>query len=160
MLKRIAQALGADGEALRCALASSFLVSADNAHALDPHHPEKYDPTNRVYMNEGVVVKFSANQRYTTDGVSRAIFSEICARAGVPVQYFANRSDIVGGSTMGNISSAHMSIPAVDVGLAQLAMHSSFETAGTRDAAFLVRALTAYYETEICAEADGVYAMK
>ena len=156
VIRRLALALGADGEAMRAALASSFLVSADNAHALHPNHPEKYDPTNRVYMNEGVVVKFSANQRYTTDGISKAIFSQICERAGVPVQYFANRSDIVGGSTMGNISSAHVSIPTVDIGLAQLAMHSCFETAGTRDAEYMARALKAFYESEIRAERDGV----
>lgn len=160
VLQRLALALGADGEALRGALASSFLVSADNAHALHPNHPEKSDATNRVRMNEGVVVKFSANQKYTTDGMSKAIFSEICARAGVPVQYFANRSDMPGGSTLGNISSAHVSIPAVDVGLAQLAMHSSFETAGTKDAEYMVRALTAFYESEIRAGADGEYELR
>ena len=157
MVQRLALALGADGEALRGALASSFLISADNAHALHPSHPEKYDPTNRVYMNGGVVVKFSANQRYTTDGLSKAIFSQICGRAGVPVQFFANRSDMAGGSTLGNISSAHVSIPAVDVGLAQLAMHSCFETAGTKDAEYMAKALQAYYETEIRAEGDGIY---
>ena len=159
-LRRAAHALGADDEALAAALASSFLVSADNAHAPHPNHPEKYDPTNRCRMNEGVVVKFSANQRYATDGVSRALFCEICARADVPVQFFANRSDMPGGSTLGNISGAHVSIPTVDVGLAQLAMHSSFETAGTRDAEHMVRALTAFYESEIRANADGMYCLK
>ena len=157
VIRRLAIALGADGEAMRGALASSFLVSADNAHALHPNHPEKYDSTNRVCMNAGVVVKFSANQKYTTDGLSKAIFSEICARAGVPVQYFANRSDVTGGSTLGNISSAHVSIPAVDIGLAQLAMHSSCETAGTRDVGYMIDALTAFYESEIRAGADGEY---
>ena len=159
VLTRAARALGADGEQLRACLASSFMVSADNAHALHPNHPEKSDPMNRPYMNEGVVVKFSANQKYTTDGVSNAVFCEICRRAGVPVQVFANRSDLVGGSTLGNISSAHVSIPAVDVGLAQLAMHSSYETAGTRDAQFMARALTALYETELRAEGDGAFTL-
>ena len=159
VLTRAARALGADGEQLRACLASSFMVSADNAHALHPNHPEKSDPVNRPYMNEGVVVKFSANQKYTTDGVSNAVFCEICRRAGVPVQVFANRSDLVGGSTLGNISSAHVSIPAVDVGLAQLAMHSSYETAGTRDAQFMARALTALYETELRAEGDGAFTL-
>ena len=160
VIARLALGLGADGEALRRALASSFLVSADNAHALHPNHPEKSDATNRVRMNEGVVVKFSANQKYTTDGLSKAIFCEICARAGVPVQFFANRSDMPGGSTLGNISSAHVSIPAVDIGLPQLAMHSSYETAGARDAEAMVRALTAFYETEIRAQADGTYELR
>lgn len=160
VLRRMARGLGADGEALAAALASSFLVSADNAHALHPNHPEKHDATNRCYMNEGVVIKFSANQRYATDGASRAIFAEICARAGVPVQFFANRSDMPGGSTLGNISGAHVSIPTVDIGLAQLAMHSSCETAGTRDAEYMVRALTALYDAEIRADADGSYEIR
>ena len=159
VLTRAARALGADGEHLRACLASSFMVSADNAHALHPNHPEKSDPVNRPYMNEGVVVKFSANQKYTTDGVSGAVFSEICRRAKVPVQVFANRSDLPGGSTLGNISSAHVSIPTVDVGLAQLAMHSSYETAGTRDAQFMARALTALYETELRATDDGAFTL-
>lgn len=159
VLSRAAHALGADDEELRACLASSFMVSADNAHALHPNHPEKADAANRPYMNEGVVVKFSANQKYTTDGASNAIFSDICRRAGVPVQPFANRSDMVGGSTLGNISGAHVSIPTVDIGLAQLAMHSSYETAGTRDAEYMVRALTAFYETELRASGDGSYAI-
>ncbi len=157
VIGRIAAGLGADGEELHAALASSFLVSADNAHALHPNHPEKSDAANRPLMNAGVVIKHSANQKYTTDGVSRAIFGEICRRANVPVQHFANRSDMPGGSTLGNISGAHVSVPAVDIGLAQLAMHSSYETAGARDVEHMVRALTAYYEAEIRATADGRY---
>ena len=160
VLARAAGALDAEGEEMRACLASSFMASADNAHALHPNHPEKSDPTNRPYMNEGVVVKFSANQKYTTDGVSNAAFCEICRRAGVPVQFFANRSDLAGGSTLGNISSAHVSIPAVDIGLAQLAMHSSYETAGTLDAQYMVRALTALYETELRAGDDGAFTLE
>ena len=160
VLARAAGALGAEGEEMRACMASSFMASADNAHALHPNHPEKSDPTNRPYMNEGVVVKFSANQKYTTDGVSNAAFCEICRRAGVPVQFFANRSDLAGGSTLGNISSAHVSIPAVDIGLAQLAMHSSYETAGTLDAQYMVRALTALYETELRAGDDGAFTLE
>ena len=160
VLARAAGALGAEGEEMRACLASSFMASVDNAHALYPNHPEKSDPTNRPYMNEGVVVKFSANQKYTTDGVSNAAFCEICRRAGVPVQFFANRSDLAGGSTLGNISSAHVSIPAVDIGLAQLAMHSSYETAGTLDAQYMVRALTALYETELRAGDDGAFTLE
>ena len=156
-LRRIAAALGADEEDFQAALTSSFMVSADNAHALHPQHPEKYDQTNRVFMNEGVVIKFSANQKYTTDGVSCALFTDICRRADVPVQYFANRSDMVGGSTLGNISGAHVSIPTVDIGLAQLAMHSAYETAGTRDAMYMARVLQKCYESEIRSSADGAY---
>jgi len=152
---RCANGLGADGDALRIALASSFLVSADNAHALHPNHPEKADPVNRPCMNEGVVIKFSANQKYTTDGVSNAVFAAVCEKAGVPVQYFHNRSDSVGGSTLGNISTAHVSVRSVDIGIAQLAMHSSYETAGTRDVQYMIRALSAFYNAEIREIADG-----
>ena len=88
------------------ALASSFMLSADNAHAVHPNHPELYDAQNRVYMNGGVVIKHNARQKYTTDGVSSALFTEVCRRAGVPVQHFANRSDILGGGTLGNISNS------------------------------------------------------
>lgn len=157
VIERMADALGAGKEEMRANLASGFLVSADNAHAMHPNHSEKADAQNRPFMNEGIVIKFSANQKYTTDGVSHAIFAEICKKVGVPVQYFANRSDSLGGSTLGNISGAHVSIPTVDIGLAQLAMHSSYETAGTLDAEYMVRALTAYYEAEFVMTDDGVY---
>lgn len=154
---RIADALGADAEAVRIALASSFLVSADNGHALHPAHPEKADGENRPYMNEGVVLKYSANQKYTTDAVSSAIFEEVCRRAGVPTQVYANRSDVPGGSTLGNISGTHVSVPTVDIGLAQLAMHSSYETAGTRDAQYMADALTAFYGIHLRSTGDGDY---
>ena len=159
VLRRACEGLGM-GEAGYCrAVAASFLLSADNAHALHPNHPEKSDAGNRPLMNGGIVIKQSANQKYTTDGVSRAIFGEICRRADVPVQHFANRSDMLGGSTLGNISGAHVSIPSVDVGLAQLAMHSSYETAGARDVEHMVRGLTAFYRAELRANGDGSYTM-
>ena len=157
VIERIADCLGASREEMRAALASGFLVSADNAHAMHPNHPEKADAKNRPFMNEGIVIKFSANQKYTTDGVSHAIFADICKKAGVPVQYFANRSDSLGGSTLGNISGSHVSIPTVDIGLAQLAMHSSYETAGTLDAEYMAKGLKAYYEAEFTMTDDGVY---
>ena len=159
VLTRTACALNAGSETLCAALASSFMVSADNAHAVHPNHPEKSDATNRPCMNEGVVIKFSANQKYTTDGATNAVFAEICRRADVPVQYFSNRSDMPGGSTLGNISSGHVSIPSVDIGLAQLAMHSSYETAGAQDVEHMVRGLTAFYRTELRANGDGSYSM-
>ncbi len=155
-LRRIALALDAGPQALEAAIARSFLVSADNAHAVHPNHPEKYDEQNRVYMNKGVVVKSNANQKYTSDGLSLAVFERICARAGVPTQRFANRSDIPGGSTLGNISNAHASMNAVDIGLAQLAMHSALETAGAQDVGHMVRALRAFYESEIEIKEDGI----
>lgn len=157
VILRAAHALNADADEVRACLASSFLVSADNAHAMHPNHPEKADAVNRPYMNEGIVIKYSANQKYTTDSVSGAVFAEICRGAGVPTQVFANRSDVPGGSTLGNISGSHVSIPTVDIGLAQLAMHSSYETAGTRDAQYMADGLRAFYETRLRAAGDGDY---
>ena len=157
VLARAASALGKSADDIRAMIASSFMVSADNAHAVHPNHPEKYDAGNRTYMNGGVVIKHNANQKYTTDAVSCAIFEGICAGAGVPVQHFANRSDVLGGSTLGNIANAHTSMNTVDIGLAQLAMHSSYETAGCQDAAMMVRALTAFYSAQIDTLGDGAY---
>ncbi len=156
-LARIASAMGKTDSERRAAVAGSFMVSADNAHAVHPNHPEKYDAGNRTFMNGGVVIKFNANQKYTTDGVSCAIFESVCARAGVPVQHFVNRSDILGGSTLGNIANAHTSMNTVDIGLAQLAMHSAYETAGCKDIEYMIRALKAFYETDIRMQADGVF---
>lgn len=160
VLTRAAAALGAADAQARAAIAASFMVSADNAHAVHPNHPEKYDAGNRVFMNEGVVIKHNANQKYTTDGVSAAIFSGICADAGVAVQHFANRSDVPGGSTLGNISNAHASMNTVDIGLAQLAMHSCYETAGTQDLDSMIRALRRFYETEISMDGDGAFVVQ
>ena len=144
VLARIAQGTGAD---LRRCLAGSFLVSADNAHALHPNHPEYADRNDRPKMNKGIVVKYNANQRYTTDAVSAAAFTELCRKAGVPTQRFTNRADLPGGSTLGNISTAHVSVDSVDIGLAQLAMHSAYETAGTKDTEFLIRAAEAFFRS-------------
>ena len=159
-LRRIALALKLPSQALEAAVAGSFMVSADNAHAVHPNHPDKYDPENRVYMNRGVVIKSNANQKYTTDALSAAVFAAVCDRAGVPTQQFANRSDIPGGSTLGNISNAHVSMNTVDIGLAQLAMHSACETAGALDVEYMVRALQAFYEAEIIVETDGLVALR
>ena len=138
-------------------LGGSFLVSADNAHARHPNHPEFSDEQNCPYLNGGLVVKYNANQRYTTDSVSAAVFGEICKAAGVPVQRFTNRADMPGGSTLGNISSSHVSIDTVDIGLPQLAMHSAYETAGARDTELMVRALTKFFGSAILAEGNGSY---
>ena len=144
-LTRVGSALGASDGEIRAAMADGFMVSADNAHALHPNHPEKYDRQNRVFMNQGIVIKHNANQKYTTDAVSDALFTLVCEKAEVPVQHFSNRSDIPGGSTLGNISNSHVSMNTVDIGLAQLAMHSVYETAGTRDLDYLIRALEAFW---------------
>ena len=136
-------------------LAQSFMVSADNAHGLHPNHPELSDPSNAPVLGGGVVLKYNAGLSYCTDGVSAALFRRICERAGVPVQSFCNRADLRGGSTLGNISLAHVSVPTADIGLPQLAMHSCYETAAAADAVFLVDAMTAYYSTALGAAADG-----
>jgi aspartyl aminopeptidase len=138
-------------------LASSFLVSCDNAHAVHPNHPEYKDGNHAVYMNGGVVVKYNANQRYTTDGVSAAIFGLICERAGVPIQRYANRADMPGGSTLGNIANTQVSLNTIDIGLPQLAMHSAYETAGARDTEMMVKALTKFFGSAILAESNGSY---
>lgn len=148
-LRRICLAFGKGEEAYYRAIAGSFMLSADNAHAVHPNHPEKTDAKNCVYMNEGIVIKSNAAQHYTSDGVGTAVFGEICRRAGVPVQYFANRSDERGGSTLGNLAQRSVPVHAVDIGLAQLAMHSAYETAGIKDTWYMIQALKAYYSTRI-----------
>ena len=149
VLQRLHAALGHAPEDYFRAVAKSFMVSCDNAHAVHPNHPEKTDGENCVYLNQGIVVKFSANQKYTTDSISAAIFMQLCKDAQVPVQTFANRSDMAGGSTLGNLSTQQVSLHTVDVGLPQLAMHSTYETAGVKDSAYMVQALTAFYNTDL-----------
>lgn len=156
VLKRINANLGYDEEAYLAGLNHSFMLSADNAHALHPNHPEFSDKTNQVLMNQGVVVKGNANQKYTTDGVSNAIFKAICEQAGVPLQFYYNRSDMPGGSTLGNLSSRHVSIKTIDIGLAQLAMHSSYETAGIKDGQYMSQACQAFYETSLTMDEEAI----
>ena len=145
-LKRINLALNKNEEDYYCAVADSFMLSCDNAHSVHPNHPEKTDATNAVYMNEGIVIKSNANQKYTSDAASIAKFKLICEKAKVPYQFFANRSDEPGGSTLGNISMSQVSMHAVDIGLAQLAMHSPYETAGVMDIEYMVKAVKVFYE--------------
>ncbi len=149
VLSRVCEQFSMDRSAYLRALNQSFMVSADNAHAVHPNHPEFADRNDRPAMNKGVVIKHNANQKYTTDAVSAAVFSEICKKAGVPVQSYTNRADMPGGSTLGNISSAHVSIDTVDVGLPQLAMHSAYETAGAEDTAYLIEAARCFFGSSI-----------
>jgi aspartyl aminopeptidase len=155
-LSRICAALELD---LGCMLSRSFMVSADNAHALHPNHPEFADANNAPLVGGGIVLKFNANQRYTTDGVTAALMRKISGKVDVPVQTYCNRADLAGGSTLGNISLNHVSVLSVDIGLPQLAMHSCFETAGVKDAIYLEKAMAAFYGStlEIC---DGNYILK
>lgn len=156
-LTRLTAALGLTPEDYRRALAKSMLVSCDNAHAAHPNHPEKHDAGNRCRLNGGLVIKEAANQHYCTDAFSRAAFEAVCDRAGVPYQTFANRSDMAGGSTLGNLSNIQASMHAVDVGCAQLAMHSSYETAGVRDVTLAAQALQAFFEADLTIDgADAI----
>ncbi len=145
-LTRINTSLGFSKEEYLIQIAKSFMISADNAHAVHPNFTDKTDPSNRPYLNEGIVIKYNANQKYCTDAISSAMFKDLCHRAGVPVQTFVNRSDMAGGSTLGNISSTQVAIRAVDIGLPQLAMHSPYETAGVKDTEYLVKAATQFFQ--------------
>ena len=152
VLERVCEAMGWNQKRM---LAQSFMVSADNAHAQHPNHPELADPTNAPILGSGIVVKYNANLSYCTDGVSAAVFRKICEKAGVNTQSYCNRADIPGGSTLGHISLAHVSVPTVDIGLPQLAMHSCYETAAVSDAADLIKVMTAYYGTTLEAAENG-----
>lgn len=159
-LKRINRALGGSDDDYIQALASSFMVSADNAHAIHPNHPEYADKNNAPVINGGIVIKHNASQLYTTDAVSAAIFETICNKADVPTQHFANRADIRGGSTLGNISGTQVSVNTVDIGLPQLSMHSCYETAGVLDTEYLIKAMKVLFSSALAATSDGEYEVR
>ena len=144
-LLRITLGLGKSYEDYLIALAKSFMISADNAHAVHPNYPEKADPVNRPHINEGIAIKYNANQKYCTDGISAAIFKTFCQEAGVGCQTYVNRSDVPGGSTLGNISNTQVALNTVDIGLPQLAMHSPYETAGVKDTCDFVKLAEVFY---------------
>ena len=154
---RVCDSLAISGDERRRALASGMMLSCDNAHAIHPNHPEYADRNHAAKMNAGVVIKHNASQKYTTDAVSAGLFRLICEEAGVPTQDYTNRADMPGGSTLGNISQTKLSLNTVDIGLAQLAMHSAFETAGADDTEYMVRAIRTFFSRSLFAEADGVY---
>lgn len=139
------------GEPARYAamLSNSFMVSADNAHALHPNRPEMADPDHAPLLGKGLVIKFNANQRYATDGVSDAIFRLLCERVGAPVQIYYNRADLPGGSTLGSISNTCVPVITVDIGLPQLAMHAAVETAAAADLEGMTDALREVYATAL-----------
>ena len=155
-LQRICAALGLDLARMQ---SQSLMISADNAHAVHPNHPEYADPNNAPVVGGGLVLKFNANQRYTTDGASAALFRKICGKAGVPVQTYCNRADLPGGSTLGNISVTHASVLSADIGLPQLAMHSCYETAGVQDVIWLEEAMAAVYSSSLEVE-NGKYTLR
>lgn len=149
VIRRISLSLALTEEEYLCALSRSFMVSADNGHALHPNYPGKSDPSNHPCLNGGVLIKYAANQKYTTDGLSSAIFQAICRQAQVPVQMYFNHSDVPGGSTLGNLSASQISIPSVDIGAPLLGMHSPYETGGADDTASLISAMEAFFQTRI-----------
>lgn len=155
VLKRIEEFYGMSAEECTMARNSSLLISADNAHATHPNLPAKTDSEFPVILNQGIVMKYNASQRYTTTGMTAAVFAELCENVGVPIQRFANRADAPGGSTLGNLLSHQFSVPMLDIGLPQLAMHSAVETAGCADVRFMQKAMQAFYQSEICQVRDG-----
>lgn len=146
ILERISISLGKNREDFLRAISKSFIISADNAHAVHPNSPEKHDPTNKPYMNKGPVIKINANQSYTTDSNSDAVYELVCEKAGVPVQKFVNRSDVRGGSTIGPISSTHLNIRSVDMGNPTLAMHSIRELGGVLDHTYVTKSFEEFYK--------------
>lgn len=159
-LKRIISGLNLSEEDLMIALAKSFMVSCDNAHATHPNQPQLCDQLNRVYMNEGIVVKTNANLSYTTDGISYALFTSILKENNIKYQVFANRSDVRGGSTLGHLSQEHVSIDTIDIGLAQLAMHSSNETCGALDIQIMVDGLKAFYNKHLTKDEENNFVLE
>lgn len=156
-LGRINRGLNRTEDAYLQALANSFMISADNAHGVHPNYSDKTDLTNRPYLNGGIVIKYSANQKYTTDAVSAAMFKTICDRAEVPYQNFVNRSDMLGGSTLGNISNTQVAVNTVDIGVAQLAMHSPYETCGVKDTFYLIKMAKEFYQSAVISDGNGKY---
>jgi len=145
LLQRIAFKLGKNTEQFHRALYHSFMISADMAHALHPNITEKHDPTNHPFINKGPVIKIHANQKYTTDGDSGTVFETICKDAEVPYQKFVNRSDLVGGSTLGNVSTSQIDLRTVDMGNPMFGMHSVRETGGVMDNYYVRKVFTHFY---------------
>ena len=160
VLDRILEAVPHSAQASHRAMANSFMLSADNAHATHPNFPQKSDPCAPVRLGGGVALKYNASQKYTTNAVSGAIFRAICRKAGVPVQVFTNRADEAGGSTLGNLQSHTLPIPMADIGCAQFAMHSAVETASVTDAEAMTKAVAAFYRVHLRALGDGTYTLE
>ena len=159
-LKRINTALGGSEEDYLRAVAGSFMISADNAHAVHPNRGDIADSVNRPKMNGGIVIKFSGNQKYSSDAVSAAVLKMLCEKAEVPVQVYTNRSDIAGGETLGNISTTQVSVNSVDIGLPQLAMHSSYESAGVKDITYLMELAKTFFDSTLETDGCGGYGWK
>ena len=156
IITRICESLGISEQQKCIITAQSLMLSCDNAHALHPNQPSLSDSNNAPVINGGVVIKYNANQKYTSDAVSSGIFKVICEKAGVPVQTYANRADLPGGSTLGNISNTKFSLNTVDIGIAQLAMHSAFETSGVKDTEYFFKAVSQFYNTKIIVDGNNI----
>ena len=156
ILKRINFALGGSKEDYFKAVAKSFLISADNGHAIHPNHPELSDNKNLCKLNGGVVIKYNANMKYTSDGLSSSVIKKLCENEGLAYQEYFNRSDMAGGSTLGNISISHVSMLSVDIGLAQLAMHSNYEVCGSKDIEAMIKLIKKFFETSIVVEESNI----
>lgn len=154
-LKRILSALGKK-DSFQKAMAQSMMLSIDNAHANHPNHPELSDKTTDVKLNHGIVIKYNANQSYTSDGISSSVVKYLCKKNNLNYQEFTNRSDLRGGSTLGNLSESEVSITTVDIGIAQLAMHSSYETLGKNDIEDMCLLTKSFFDSNICFEGQDV----
>ena len=148
--------IAADRAKYKRAVCDGFAVSCDNAHARHPNHPELSDAQDAPVLGGGVAIKYNAKQKYTTDGISGAVFATLAARAGEKIQRYSNRADLPGGSTLGSISNTRVPIPTVDVGVPQLAMHSSTETCHKADVESLVKILTEFYSVNITADFERI----
>ena len=157
VLTRVCAALDLDMQQL---LAQSLMLSADNAHALHPNHPEYSDPNNAPVLGGGPVLKFNANMRYTTDGITAALMRQVAHAAGVPLQTYCNRADMPGGSTLGNVSLGQVSVLSADMGLPQLAMHSCYETCARQDVLDWVEFVCSFYSSNLEVPRDGVYSIR
>lgn len=160
VLTKILLSVDMNGSVLADKLANSFMLSCDNGHAVHPNHPELTDKSNSVKLNGGIVIKYNANQKYCTDAVSASLVKIMCSRASVPFQEYANRSDLPGGSTLGNIANTHNSMLTADIGLAQLAMHSAFETAGCEDTELMAELMKEFFSSSLISLSDGAYDLK
>lgn len=146
ILERIAEKLNLTTEDYQRMLYNSFMISADQAHALHPNQPDKHDPVLHPTLNCGPVIKINANQKYMTDADSSAVFAQLCKNAGVPYQMFVNRSDMAGGSTLGNILTSQLDIRGVDMGNPMIGMHSARETCGISDQWYATRVFQEFFQ--------------
>lgn len=146
-LERVHRLLGGASEDLPKALALSSCISADGAHATNPNYVDRHEPDHRIELNGGPVIKHNANERYATDALGQAIAEQACRDADVPFQLFVNRTDLACGSTIGPVTAAQLGITTVDMGIAQLSMHSARELCGSADPPRLAAALAAFLES-------------